>query len=149
MSSLRSSCVLAVGALVSLSVACSSGTPSASTSLPTSATSPSATAAPGTFVRGTAAPNDPACAGYRQVDLDLYISSQSANESDQKKIQIATTMREHANAFKLAAPELSEPVEARLNYAAKVMRGEATDAERSADQQAFNRMVQWKEQRGC
>lgn len=124
-------------AVATLLAACSGG----------AATQTTPTPSPGTA--GAAPEKSPRCAGFAQVDLDLYIASQSTGATPEKKDEVLRTMRNHADAFKLAAPDLVQPVEDRLAFADKLLLGQPTDADRTLDQQAYSRMQEWKAKNGC
>lgn len=124
-------------AIATLLAACSAGT----------ATQTTLATPPGTAAAGSE--TSPKCAGFAQVELDLYIASQSTGATPEKKDEVLRTMRNHADAFKLAAPDLVQPVEARLAFATKLLLGQPSDADRTLDQQAYSRMLEWKGTNGC
>jgi len=97
----------------------------------------------------TKATRSDACQAMDSFIYDLLIVAKARNETPAKKQEILASTATHANALKVAAPELGLAVDVRLTYAQALLAGEPTQDAKDRELTAKTQFDDWYKTHGC
>ncbi|MFN8038187.1 MAG: hypothetical protein U0Q07_03155 [Acidimicrobiales bacterium] len=90
-----------------------------------------------------------ACQAMDSFIYDLLIVAKARGEAPAKKQEILTSTAAHANALKVAAPELGLAVDVRLAYAQALLAGEPSQEAKDRELTAKAQFDDWYKTHGC
>ena len=137
--------------ICSLTILGACGSPKTTTSgeAGASETSTTSSAKPTAAAPTTKATRSDACQAMDSFIYDLLIVAKARNEPAAKKQEILASTAAHANALKVAAPELGLAVDVRLTYAQALLAGEPTQDAKDRELTAKTQFDDWYKTHGC